>query len=68
LTAGGNATIILDMMTNATQIATLTKELQMREAAAAHLRGIPARQNASAIASLYDRLNALHIARLEGGR
>lgn len=44
----------------------LTKELVMRERAAAHLRGLPARHNQTAIDDLYDRLNALHIARIEG--
>lgn len=42
-----------------------THELNVREAAAAHLQGIPARQNAAAIARLYDRLNHLHIERIE---
>jgi len=51
--------------TIAAAIVTLTKELAMRERAAAHLRGIPARQNKSAIDGIYDRLNALHIARIE---
>lgn len=51
----------------AATIAKLTKELTMRERAAHHLKGIPARQNQTAIDSLYDKLNALHIAQIEGG-
>lgn len=57
-------------MTNETLIATIaaqTKELQIRENAARHLRGIPARQNASSISGLYDSLNDLHIQRIERG-
>ena len=57
-------------MTNETLIATIanrTRELQHRENAAHHLRGIPARQNSSSISGLYDSLNALHIERLERG-
>lgn len=46
-------------------IAATEKELVMRESAAKHLAGIPARQNAAAISYLYDRLNHLHIERLE---
>lgn len=42
-----------------------THELNVREAAACHLTGIPARQNAASIARLYDRLNHLHIERIE---
>lgn len=49
------------------RIAGLTKELVMRERAACHLTGIPAQQNASSINTLYDRLNALHIERIEAG-
>lgn len=49
------------------QIATATKELVIRESAARHLRGIPARQNAASISALYDRLNHLHIERIEAG-
>lgn len=41
------------------------KELTIREKSAEHLRGIPAKQNRTAIERLYDRLNALHIERLE---
>lgn len=48
-----------------TKIQTLTKELEMREKAAPNLKGIPARQNQSAIDGLYDKLNHLHIQRLE---
>lgn len=40
-------------------------ELNVREIAAGHLRGIPARQNAAAISTLYDKLCALNIARIE---
>lgn len=50
------------------EIAALYRELVMREAAAAHLRNIPARQNANAIACLYDKLNALSIAQFEAVR
>lgn len=53
-------------MTLTTAIATAEKELTIREAAAAHLSGIPARQNASAIERLCDTLTDLHIRRLEG--
>lgn len=48
------------------QIAAAEKELVMREAAAAHLKGIPARQNANAIEALCDKLTDLHIRRIEG--
>lgn len=48
-------------------IATLTKELRVREIAAGHLRGIPAKQNQTAIDVLYDRLVGLHLAQLEEG-
>lgn len=41
-------------------LAVFEKELQVREAAASHLSGIPAQQNATAIAFLYDQLNDLH--------
>ena len=41
------------------------KELVVRESAAKHLRGIPARQNASAIERLCDVLTDLHIRRFE---
>jgi hypothetical protein len=53
-----------------TKIAARYQELRVREAAARHLRqgSIVARQNASTIARLYDELNALHIARIEGVR
>ncbi len=47
-------------------IAAAEKELAMRKIAAKHLRGIPARQNASAINRLYDTLVDLHIKQLEG--
>lgn len=47
-------------------IAAAYKELRMREAAAAHLSGIPAKQNANMIDQLYDKLNGLHIAAIEG--
>lgn len=60
---GGDRT--MTMTTIAATIETLTKELRVRESAASHLRGIPARQNQSSIASLYDRLNYLHIASIE---
>jgi hypothetical protein len=45
-----------------------TKELVIRETAAPHLHGIPAQQNATAISRLYDHLNRLHLARIEGGQ
>lgn len=48
------------------KIAAAEKELVMRQAAARHLKGIPARQNQSAIDRLYDKLTAMHIDRLEG--
>jgi len=50
------------------RIAVLYRELKVREAAAPNLRAgsIVARQNASAIAHLYDRLCALHIEQIEG--
>jgi hypothetical protein len=54
-------------MNNMSAIAAAEKELIMREAAAKHLRGIPAQQNATAIERLCDRLTALHIDHLEGG-
>lgn len=41
------------------------KELAMRQAATQHLTGIPAQQNQTAIARLYDRLVDLHIRRYE---
>lgn len=44
-----------------TQIAAMEKELVVREAAAAHLSGIPKQQNANSIARLYDALCAAHI-------
>jgi hypothetical protein len=53
------------MPTTQTAIAAATKELVMRQIAAAHLRGIPARQNACAIERLYDTLNHLHIQQIE---
>jgi hypothetical protein len=43
----------------------LYKELTMRERVAAHLRGIPAQQNTTQIARLYDELVAVNIALLE---
>jgi hypothetical protein len=47
-------------------IAAATKELVIREQAMPNLQaGFPRRHNAIAIDQLYDRLNALHIARLE---
>lgn len=52
-------------MTLEAKIAAAEKELVVREAAAKHLRGIPARQNASSIATLYDTLTDLHIRRIE---
>jgi hypothetical protein len=48
-------------------INTLYKELRMRGAAAAHLKGLPARHNQNAINGLYDRLTNLHIERIEKG-
>lgn len=48
-------------------IAILTRELQIRETAAPHVtRGIPQQQNQTAINELYDDLNRLHVARLDG--
>ena len=47
------------------RIAAAYKELVIRETAAAHLSGLPARHNATAIDGLYDVLNHLHIARIE---
>jgi hypothetical protein len=55
------------MTTTQRQIATAYRELQVRRTAAAHLRGIPARQNASAISHLYDQLNHLNIQLIEEG-
>jgi len=53
-------------MANTTQrIDEATTELRHRENAAAHLTGIPAIQNQTAINRLYDVLNALHIERIE---
>lgn len=49
------------------QIANATHELNVREAAAGHLTGIPARQNQTAIHRLYDQLNHLHIQQFELG-
>ncbi len=43
------------------KIAAAYKELATREAAAAHLRGIPALQNATRIDQLYDLLCDLNI-------
>jgi len=54
------------MVTTSPAIVVAEMELVVREAAAAHLAGIPAIQNATAIAQLYDRLNHLHLARIEG--
>jgi hypothetical protein len=45
--------------------AALYKELVMRERVATHLRGIPAQQNTTEIARLYDELVAVNIALLE---
>lgn len=47
------------------QIDNAYQELSMREAAAGHLNGIPARQNLNAISRLYDRLTSLNIAKIE---
>ncbi len=55
----------MTMMTITNDIAAATQELVIREAAASHLSGIPARQNQAAIDGLYDVLNHLHIARME---
>jgi hypothetical protein len=52
-------------MTMTATIAAAEKELVMRQAAAKHLKGIPALQNQSAIERLYDHLTDLHIRRLE---
>jgi hypothetical protein len=49
----------------AAKIAAAEHELNVREIAAGNLSGIPARQNAAAISTLYDRLNHLHIERIE---
>lgn len=46
-------------------IDSLYHELRVREGAAGHLSGIPARQNASTIDKLYDDLNHLHVAKFE---
>lgn len=51
--------------TVAQAIASAERELVVREQAAGHLRGIPKQQNATTIARLYDRLNALHLQRIE---
>jgi hypothetical protein len=58
--------MVNEMTTVAAAIAAAEKELVMRERAAAHLSGIPARQNTSSINYLYDRLTDLHIRRVEG--
>ena len=50
-------------MTNT--IAQMEKELTMRQAAAAHLGGIPKQQNQTAIDRLYDDLCNAHIAKFE---
>lgn len=49
------------------QIAAAYKELIVRERAAAHLRDMAKILNATSINRLYDQLNHLHIARIEGG-
>lgn len=49
----------------AAAIQSAEKELAMREAAAKHLRGIPAQQNATAMERLCDLLTDLNIERIE---
>lgn len=63
-TARANA---LDSKTLAEQIEILTAELRVRETAVKHLKGIPARQNSTEIAKLYDVLVDLNIRKIEGG-
>lgn len=46
-------------------IAAGEKELDMRERAVVYLSGVPAQQNLTAIARLYDELNRLHIEEIE---
>lgn len=53
-------------MTISQRIEALEIELGHRERAASHLHGIPARQNSTEIAKLYDVLTDLHIRRIEG--
>jgi hypothetical protein len=52
------------MNTNQT-IAEMTKELQMRESAAKHLKGVQKSQNENTIHKLYDRLANAHLAMFE---
>lgn len=47
------------------QIAAAYKELVIRERAASHLRSMAKTLNQSSIEKLYDRLNHLHIQKLE---
>lgn len=54
-------------ITPAIAIAAAEKELVIRQRAAKHLRGIPARQNQNAIDRLYDVLTDLHILQFEQG-
>ncbi len=53
------------MQTTQQQIDTLTKELVMRQIAARNLRSMAQILNQSQIDRLYDRLNHLHIQRIE---
>ena len=47
------------------EIVLLTREVDVREAAIPHLRGIPRQQQQNTVAKIYDRLVALHIERIE---
>ena len=46
-------------------IAEMTKELEIRESAAKHLKGVQKSQNENTIHKLYDRLANAHIAMFE---
>lgn len=63
-TARANA---LESLTIEQQISVLEAELRVRAAAVMHLKGIPARQNSTEIAKLYDVLVDLNIRKIEGG-